>query len=309
MLIGEGGYSKVWNPPRKDRVIEKKYWSTDYVQRLTSENLGDIYKGQRVRLLFDKNNQMSSPVFVIYERPNRLYSEIRPFRDDDLTKLLMKNRKGTNLKLFCALLSNLRDIMKGLVITHKHGWVHHDIKSPNILYNMKPFQLFLIDWATSVRSSDVYSDTWSPWFSADNLNHPPEYKSYAHYKYNYPFKNNDFATDYSNNIYILVLKKIQPKYLELLNKANDALQKEFQKEDPDFLKKIAPKVDVFAMGLVIARVYLVLAYAALFDTKFDKKLNHVLRNMLHPDPRKRWTMKRSLKNLSPLVHQACAFVK
>lgn len=309
MLIGEGGYSKVWNPPRKDRVIEKKYWSTDYIQRLTSENLGDIYKGQRVRLLFDKNNQMSSPLFVIYERPNRLYSEIRPFRDDNLTVLLTKNKQGTNLKLFCALLSNLRDIMRGLVIAHKHEWVHHDIKSPNILYNMKPFRLFLIDWATSVRSSDVYSDTWSPWFRADNLNHPPEYKSYAHYKYKYPFKNNDFATDYSSNIYILVLKKIQPKYLQMLNTANDALQKEFKKDNPGFLKRIAPKVDVFAMGLVIARVYLVLAYASLFNTQFDKKMNYVLRNMLHPDPLKRWSMKRSLKHLSPLVHQACEFVK
>ena len=309
MLIGEGGYSKVWNPPRKDRMIEKKYWSTDYIQRLTSENLVDIYKGQRVRLLFDKKNNMSSPLFVLYERPNRLYSEIRPFRDDNLRELLMKNKKGTNLKLFCAILSNLRDIMRGLVIIHKHGWVHHDIKGPNILYNMKPFRLFLIDWATSVRSSDVYSDVWSPWFGADNMNHPPEYKSYAHYKYNYPFKNNNFVADYSNNMYILVLKKIQPKYLQLLDKANDALQKEFQKNNPGFLKKIAPKVDVFALGLVIARVYLILAYASLYDTQFDKKLIHVLKNMIHPDPRKRWTMKRSLKHISPLVNQACSFVK
>lgn len=309
MLIGEGGYSKVWNPPRKDRVIEKKYWKAKYIQRLTSENLGDIYKGQRVRFLFDRDNKMSSPLFAIYERPNRFFSEIRPYRDDNLRDLLMENRKGTNLKLFCGILSNLKDIITGLVVIHTYGWVHHDIKTPNILYNQKPFRLFLIDWATSVRAEDVYSDVWSPWFGADNMNHPPEYKSYAHYKYNYPFKNNDFATDYANNTYIIVLKKIQPRYLELLNKANDELQKRLKKDNISFLKKIAPKVDVFAMGLVIARVYLVLAYASLIGTQFDKKMIHLLQNMLHPDPLKRWTMKRSLKHLDPLVRQACDVVK
>jgi serine/threonine protein kinase len=309
MLIGQGGYSKVWNPPRKDRIIEKKYWSTDFIQRLTSENLRDIYKGQRVRFLFDKDNKMSSPLFDIYERPHHFYSEIRPYRDDNLRDLLIKNKKGTNIKLFCSVLSNLKEIMKGLVVIHKHGWVHHDIKTPNILYNMKPFRLFLIDWATSVRSIDVYSDVWSPWFGADNMNHPPEYKSYAHYRYNYPFQENDFATDYSNNTYILVLKRIQPKYFQLLNKANDDLQKEFEKDNHCFLEKIAPKVDVFAMGLVIARVYLVLAYASLINTQFDKKMRSLLQNMTHPDPLKRWTMKRSLKHLSPLVAQACALVK
>lgn len=309
MLIGYGGYSKVWNPPRKDRIIEKKYRNTKYIQRLTNETLHDIYKGQRVRILFDKDNTMSSPLFAIYERPNRSYSEIRPYRDDNLRDLLIENKKGTNLRLFCSILHQFQDILRGLVIIHKQGWVHHDIKTPNILYNKKPFQLFLIDWATSVRSTDVYSDVWSPWFAADNMNHPPEYKSYAHYRYKYPFQENDFATDYANNTYILVLKKIQPKYLEMLNTANDRLQKIWKKKNPCFLKKIAPKVDVFAIGLVIARVYLVLAYASLYNTSFNKKMISVLQNMTHPDPEKRWTMKRSLKHMVPLVHQACALAE
>lgn len=309
MLIGEGGYSKVWNPPRKHRVIDKKYWNHDYIQRLTNEKLVEIYKGQRVRFLFDRKSKMSSPLLQVYERPNHLYSEIRPFRDDSLTKLLTKNKDATNLKLFCSVLRNLKEIMRGLVVIHKYGWVHHDIKGPNILYNLKPFQLFLIDWATSVRAIDVYSEVWSPWFAADNMNHPPEYKSYAHYKYQYPFKNNNFAADYSNSSFIYILKKIQPKYLQLLNKANDALQKEFKKENPEFLKRIAPKVDVFAMGVVMSRVYLTLAYASLFNTQFDKKMISLLQKMTHPDPQKRWSMKRSLNHLSVLVTQACSLVK
>lgn len=305
MLIGKGGYSKVWNGPRKDRIIDKKYWNDDYIQRLTTESLSEIYKGQKVRSIFDKNNTMSSPLITIYERPDRMFSQIRPYRDDDMNSLLAQNIKKNNLPLFCSILTNLKDIMKGLVVLHKDGWVHHDIKTVNMLYNVEPFRLFLIDWATSVRFADVYSDTYSPWFSANNSNHPPEYKSYAHYKYNYPFNKNDFATDYAENTYILSLKKIQPYYMELLNKANDRLQHYFKTKGPSFLKKIAPKVDVFAMGVVIARIYLTLAYATLYQTSLHKKLVYVIRNMINPDPMKRWTMKRSLKHLTPLIRQVC----
>lgn len=310
MLIGEGGYSKVWRPPRKDRVIEKKYVNNKYVQRLTNESLTDISKGQYVRTIFDKQNEKSSPLIAIYERPHRMYSEIRPFRDNNLKVILMDNMKSNNLKLFCLLLKNMNDIIKGLVIIHNRKWIHHDIKLQNILYNSKPFKLFLIDWATSVHFDGVYSDMYSPWFSADNMNHPPEYKSYAHYKYNYPFKKNDFATDYSNNTYILTLKKIEPNYIVLLNEANDFLQREFKKKNnKKFLIKIAPKVDVFAIGLVLARIYLLTAYATLYETSFHNKLIYLIKKMIHPNPCKRWSMKRSMNYLSHLVHQACGFVK
>lgn len=309
MLIGKGGYSDVWNGPRKDRVIEKKYWSKKFVQRLTTESLPEIYKGQKVRSLFDKNNTMSSPLITIYERPNRMFSEIRPYRDDNVKDLMAENIKKNNVPLFCSILVNLKDIMKGLIVIHKDGWVHHDIKTVNMLYNRDPFRLFLIDWATSVRFSDVYSDTYSPWFSADNTNHPPEYKSYAHFKYNYPFKKDDFATDYADNTYIISLLKIQPHYMRLLNEANDELQRAFKTRGPSFLKKIAPKVDVFAMGVAISRIYLTIAYAELYKTRVGKDLVYVLKNMINPNPLKRWTMRRSLKTLSPLIPQVCAFAK
>lgn len=309
MLIGSGGYSKVWHPPRRNRLIDDKYrGNDDYVQRLTNESLTDISKGQFARTTFDKKNQMTSPLLAIYERSSKLYSEIRPFRDNDLSVLLSKNSDKNDLKLFCKILKNLKEIMKGLVVLHKKGWVHHDIKTKNILYNEKPFKLFLIDWGTSDRFSDVYSDENSPWFSGDNTNHPPEYKSYAHYKYGYQFNQGDFATDYANNIYIFSLLKIQSEYMSLLNKANTELQHEFKTKGERFLKQIAPKSDVFAIGMVLTQVYLLIAYATLYGSPFNKKMIFLIKNMIHPDPRKRWTMKKSVETLSPLVYQLCRLV-
>jgi len=309
MLIGRGGYSKVWNPPRKNKIIDDKYrGNDDYIQRLTNETFTEISKGQYARTVFDKKNKMTSPLLAIYERPNKMYSEIRPFRDDDLGVLLTENSGKNNIKLFCRILKNIKNIMKGLTVLHNKGWVHHDIKTKNILYNTKPFKLFLIDWGTTEPFSDVYSEENSAWFSGDNTNHPPEYKSYAHYKYGYKFNDDDFATDYANNIYIFSLLKIQSNYMKLLNKANRDLQHEFKTKGEKFLKSIAPKTDVFAMGMVLTQVYLVTAYATLYDSQFNKKMTFLIRNMINPDPRKRWTMKKSTETLSPLVSQFCKLV-
>lgn len=310
MLIGSGGYSKIWYPPRKDRIIEKKYSGNhDYIQRLTNESLLEISNGQYARKVFDPDNTRSSPLITIYERPHKFFSEIRPYRDDNLYELLNKNvGRKDNLRLFCALLQNIKRIMMGLKNLHKHKWIHHDIKAVNILYNKKPFQLFLIDWATATRFEELYDEGYYNWFIANNSNHPPEYKSYAHYKYNYKWKN-DFASDYANNVYIFTLLKIQPHYMSMLNKANANIQHHLRKQGEQFLIKQAAKVDVFAIGLVLSQIYLLTAVTKLFNTPFHYKITKLLKGMIHPDPVKRWTMDRSIEFLSPLIQQACSLVK
>jgi serine/threonine protein kinase len=309
MLIGRGGYSKVWHPPRKDRFIDSPYkGNKKYVQRLTNESLVQISNGQHARTIFDPLKTRSSPLIAIYERPNNFYSEIRPYRDDSLYDLLSTNLGKDNLPLFCKLLQNMEEIMKGLVSLHKKKWIHHDIKTSNILYDKNPFQLFLIDWGTTTRLRDAYDDSYRRWFEADNSNHPPEYKSYAQYKFNFQWKE-DFATEYANNVYIFTLLKIQPNYMTMLNKAHDHIQKELKTNGKEFLIKLAPKVDVFAIGLVLSQIYLLLAVSQLYSTPFHSKIIHLLKGMTHPDPVKRWTMKRSVQVMKPLVSQACSFIK
>lgn len=309
MLIGRGGYSKVWHPPRKDRLFDSKYrGNDDYIQRLTNESLVQISSGQYARSIFDPKKILSSPLIALYERPNKFISEIRPYRDDNLYQLLSKNTGKDNLYLFCKLLLNMKHIMKRLVVLHQKKWIHHDIKSDNILYDKKPFRLFLIDWGTSTRLHDVYNEGYHNWFEADNSNHPPEYKSYAHYKYDFQWKE-DFATEYAHNVYIFTLLKIQPDYMSMLNKANENIQYQLKQKGKNFLIRLAPKIDVFAIGLVLSQIYLLLAYTQLYKTSFHKNIIHLLKGMIHPNPMKRWTMERSVETLEPLVSHACKFVK
>lgn len=306
MLIGTGGYSKVWHPPRKDRIIDKKYRGNEnYVQRLTNESFTDITHGQYARTIFDPRNKLSSPLVAVYERPSNSYSEIRPYRDEDLHSLLLRNVGKDNMELFCKISKDMCGIMNGLKNLHKRGWVHHDIKSQNILFNKKPFRIFLIDWGTSTRFSDVYNAYYYNWLTADNSNHPPEYKSYAHYKYHYRFNEDDFAKDYANNFYLFTLLKIQPNYMMMLNRANHHLQKLFHKKGDDILKSISPKSDVFALGLVFSQAYLVMASAKLYGTSLHHKMIRLLKGMTHPDPTKRWSMRRCEEYLSSLLPSLC----
>lgn len=310
MLIGTGGYSKVWHPPRKDRVIDKKFRGNDkYIQRLTNESFTEITHGQYARSIFDPKDKLSSPLVAVYERPSNSYSEIRPYRDDDFHSLLIKNIGKDNLELFCKICKDMCNIMEGLATLHKHGWIHHDIKSQNLLINKKPFHVFLIDWGTSTRLLDVYSAYYYNWLTADNSNHPPEFKSYAHYKYHYQFHGDDFAEDYANNFYLFTLLKIQPNYIAMLNKANQHLQKLFRKKGDAILKSISPKSDVFALGLVFTQAYLIMASSKLFGTSLHEKMIRLLKGMTHPDPMKRWSMQRSVDYLSPLVPSICNFAK
>lgn len=308
MLIGSGGYSSVWHPPRKDNVIEKKYrGNPTYIQRYTTEPFGDISKGQYARSVFDPEGKKSSPLIIVYERPNNSYSEIRLHREDSLSRLHIQNINKNNIKLFCKFMQEMEGLMEGLVVLHKMGWVHHDIKPPNILYDKKPaFKLYLIDWGTAVRSTEVYNDTYRPWFIADNSNHPPEYKIYAHYKNGYQYKGGSIETDYANSTQLFTLLKIQPEYMSMLKHANERLQSLFQKGGQRFLKRIAPKTDVFALGLVIAQTYLILAYTTYYGTNFHTEMIRLIRYMIRPNPLKRWSMKRSLQKFIPLVQSACS---
>lgn len=305
MLIGRGGDSRVWHPPRKDSVIEKKYHGKkDLIQRLTREDISAIAHGQFARTVFDPTDRHSSPLIALYKRPGGKHSEIRPHREDDLDRLLIENTQRNDLTLFCTLASNLFEMTKGLAVLHQRGWVHHDIKTGNILYDKHPLRLYLIDWGTAVPFTHVYDDSFSTWFPADNTNHPPEYKSYATKKHGYKLRDNDFATDYAGNIQLFTLLKIQPRYMRMLNEAHRKILPRLHNKK--FLEKIAPKADVFGAGLVLAQCYLVTAYALLYDKPVHKQIVRLIHGMTHPDPTRRWTMSHAATSLTPIVRRLCA---
>lgn len=309
--IGEGSYGKICHPPRDDTVIDQKYrHNKKYIQRYTDvESWRQIKNGEKARRIFDPENTMSSPILAIYDRPNGAFSEIMPFREDSLYHLITpyKYRMTGNLPLFWKLMTNILHILGGMKKLHSSGWTHHDIKSTNILYDSKPeLKLYLIDWATSLPFLNVYDEDHSNWHTATIENLPPEYKSYAHFRYNFPLKGNDFALEFSyGHPWITNILKIQPLYLSMLRRAHQHIQKELSIHHNNLenvINKISPKCDIYALGIVIAQIYVVLTTGEKNMSSFVRKqFIHLIRSMIHPDPFRRWDSKTSYKYLERII--------
>lgn len=290
--IGFGGYARIFHPPRENHIIPSKYKNNShYIQRYTDQTMKQIQFGERARKIFDPDDKMSSPILDIIERSKHHVSEILPFRTGTLSKFLRETRSvriDTVMKVVIP-------ILHGLVRLHKRRIIHHDIKSSNILYDMRPIRLYLIDWGTACTFNDAFTGRYSNWLSGHNENHPPEYKMVANSQYHYEY--DDIVEEYSNNYYYRnIISTFQPDYDRLLQRTDRDIRKQLQK-DPHLLDKYAGRIDVFAMGIVLAQIVLS------FKKSDDDFLRYrvIVQNMLHPDPRKRWSMQKTVNELEKLV--------
>lgn len=294
-MIATGGYGKIWHPPRADKIFPPKYrGNKKYIQRYTQQTSDQIKNGKVARMIFDPEGTISSPILGIYKRPDGRYSEILPFRDDALYKLYRKFFYDGNLPLYWKAMEGMVPIMRGLERLHDQGWIHHDIKSENMLYDNRPsFRLFLTDWGTALPISEVYSDDYSHWHVASLTNLPPEYKSFAHFQYGFPLKNNSFSLEFAKNPYIINMRQLQPHYMTMLDNAHQTLQKIFHKNQKNLnkvLMDMAPKADVFGLGLVLSQMYTFFAKGKNIPTHTKNQIITLLRNMIHPNPFLRWDM-------------------
>jgi len=312
MIIGYGGYARIHHPPRTDKVIPKQYGGKlKFIQRYTNEDDIQIANGEIARKIFDPETKMSRDLLGLYKRPHKYFSEIRNYYKGDMLHYLREFvYKKNDLKLFYRIMVNMGDFMNGLVRLHKEGWVHRDIKPSNILYDNKSF--YLIDWATALKFLDSFSEKYNNWHEGDNSNLPPEYKSFAHFKYKFPLENDDFAQEYIKNGNVSkIIIKIQHNYIKKLRKANKHIQKELESTTDlnKLLTKIAPKTDVFAMGLVLSQIYIVLAMEDLYDKPIHTDITRIFRNMLNPNPFRRWTMKKSVNEFNKILPKIKHYIK
>lgn len=305
-MIGTGGYGKVWNPPRSDSIIQAKYrGNKSFIQRHTEQTRDQIKNGNIARKIFDPEGTLSSPILAIYERPDGRFSEILPFREDALYKLYRKYFYTGNISLFWKGMERMVPIMKGLARLHDQGWVHHDIKSENMLYDSSPsFRLYLTDWGTALPSEEVYSDDYSHWHVASLTNLPPEYKSFARFRYGFPLKNNSFSLEYAKNPYIINMRRFQPHYMKMLDHAHDYLQGKLKRNKDNYQKVVrlmAPKADVFGLGLVISQMYTFFAKGKFIPEKTKNQIITLIRNMIHPNPFLRWDMHQCARFLQKIL--------
>jgi len=296
--IGEGGYGKIFHPPRHH--VPTKYHNPKFIQRYTHESKEQIYRGEAARIIFDPKNVMSSPIIAVFRQPEGWFSEILPYRKDSLSKFIMKN-KSRDPSLFWRSLGILYDIYKGMARLHERGYIHRDIKLDNFLYNRGDdgvLRYFLIDWGTALPFSEVYNRYNNNWHVAPNENLPPEYKNFAYFQY--PGRIKDFVRESMDNRAYPILVEMDRKYRQKLEKSFRTLQARLRssKNPVSLMASVAEKADVFALGLLLAQIYGVWVRN---DTPLAKDIIDMIRGMTAPDPFLRWDMNRVVAHTSRLL--------
>ena len=220
------------------------------------------------------------------------------FGGDDLDKItnsMKQSNKYVDL-YFDTLISSLLPILKSIVKIAKYGYVHSDIKPPNMLYNKKGNRLYLIDFGLLQKQRYIiHSDSalsfkylyYPPEFIMihylrRNVNNPTTLLNYV--IENFGFYNYEVFLDYLD--FAEYKKKLDTFITYITTTPLVTIEKDFQKI---YIKKL----DVYSLGMS----YVELMYITLIDKTFkvknkdlyDKFVNNILIDMIHPDPRYRLT--------------------
>lgn len=299
MIIGKGGYGTIYHPPRNDTLISQQYRNNPkYIQRYTDQSLQEINRGEKARRIFDPDNVMSSPILKIYPRSDKFVSQILPFRQKRISQdLFQKRTERGNSMIYWKIMRKMVGILRGLVRLHAHKMVHRDIKIMNLVYDLHPFQLYLIDWGTAVPFSLVYDKTNKHWWVSSIQNLPPEYKMYAREKNIYEYR--DIRQDFGKNKVIPLLEKFDRDYQNKLQKADLEMNEKLKNPSDKFMNDIIPKVDIYALGIVFAQMTHKLKPE--LNESLKKQLDLLISNMIHPDPIERWDAKQSLHQLKKIL--------
>ena len=295
MIIGEGGYGKIWHPPRNDTLFPLQIRNNQkYIQRFTDENWNQIKMGEKARKIFDPKNMMTSPVLHVFPRGKGYFSEILPFREKKLDDDLLDTKQEG---FFWQLLNSSVFILQGFIRLHKKKMIHRDVKKSNFVFDTYPnFRLYLIDWGTAVPFSMVYDPSYSHWWTTTLENMPPEYKMFAHALNLHEYQKDDIAHDYGRNKLLPILEYFNSHFVASLRKTD--IQFKNYLKIPHFLERIAPKADIFAMGVVLAQiVYSLYPKNKIIPFSIKKLITH----MTDPNPLSRWDAKKSYLELKKIV--------
>lgn len=262
MLIGEGTYGKVYNPP----LLCKG-------KQLNSKKVGKVFSDKQdyqdeLKIARFIENINSSHIFSIpfYETCPQNLQLIYKNGGKDLYDYISEN----NPKNFKDIYKNLKYICYGIKTLLDNHKVHQDIKLENIVYDGK--KLYLIDFGLMDKTSGIYKN--KSFLKYEYLAFPPEYKRYVYDKNYQSYFLNHLE---SKSIFYFIKKHIYPDYKEDLT---------ILKEKPTYP---TDKIDIYSLGMVLAQLYR-------WSNKENKKIAYIIKNMIRFDPSKRWNIHQVLEH-------------
>lgn len=219
---------------------------------------------------------------------------------DDLDLLMNYMKTGNKYKDFYidTLIILLLPLVKTILKIAKYGYLHSDIKPPNILYNKqnKQDKLYLIDFGLLQKQLNITQSGST--LSFKYLYYPPEFIIIINLRlgirdkerlYNDVLENFEFY-DYEKFIDYIDFAKYKERLNEFIAYAVSVPLETFEK---DFLKSYIKKLDIYSLGMSFIEIMYVTEIDGTLKIKDDKLyksfIKNILVHMVNPDPRYRLT--------------------
>lgn len=323
-FINSGSYGCVFKPHLKCKDVNNIPNSVGKVfDRL--KDFEEEYKiATRIRKDIDPEGEFTVPMLascnVQYMRKTDQFSKcdlakpsmkpsdykqiIYPNAGKDIDSILenetpMRGSATTFLKLLVA----FRPILDGLTRLTDKQLIHNDIKSNNIMY--KKGRLFLIDFGELIHHEELFTRMMVPNFVDDIYWYPPECKAFIHPR-----------SEGSDALYRKVMNNfkgfrfiVRALVTHLRMNPMADLQSFYNAQVPQKQYKdvCAPKVDVYAIGLVILQLYLWSEFhEQIYKTNSPKAVIremvlNLIRGMVNFDPRRRSSSTEALAQLDDII--------
>ena len=187
-------------------------------------------------------------------------------------------------------------LIKCIVKIAKYGYLHSDIKPPNILYNIRSNKIYLIDFG--LLQKQRYITQSGSTLSFKYLYYPPEFIIMINLRagirdplrlYNDVLENFEFY-DYEKYIDYLDFAQYKKRLNEFIKYASTVSLEILEKE---FLKSYIKKLDIYSLGMSLTEMMYVThidGTLKINNKQFnDRFVKNILINMIDPDPRYRLT--------------------
>jgi serine/threonine protein kinase len=208
-------------------------------------------------------------------------------------------------------------VLKGIKMLNQHNLIHHDLKFDNILYNASTDETRIIDFGLLLSRSDALNVFENMYIYSDYWLHPPEYRiiQYIHALPNLADATNMGITNtFEKNVSILNVSFFskQPTLRQLVydifppddfktgfeKYMHDVCKKNSKDEAFRYMSKYSNRIDIYSLG--ISSLYLS-TYITFPSVKEKKQFMAFLKGMIHPDPRKRFTVDKAIKMLQSSI--------
>ena len=328
-FIAKGSYGCVYdheikctniqNIPRAS--IPKKIYSKVF----DSDKEAEIeWNNSKIIATIDKNYES---FIYAYEKCSTTRKELEKNNTFKKCDLHFDNNKITLLKLpyggisyssytvksFEEFIKSTIPLFEGLVKLNNINKIHQDIKQENILFDETNNRWRYIDYGFLIDAKKIYSSENSTTVNGNYFPCPPEYRiknqmSYLNADSIIETEKNIYTTQISddsvytyNDLFKLYISDKEYKLaIDLF--VNHIKSLPFNSTTQE-LEKYINKIDVYSLGLTLMCLYTIssidIVHSKEYEKKYKKYIN-LIKRMIFPDPRKRYSPEEALKKVKSI---------